>query len=98
MGAWRPEVRFNETTGTYFRRLAAISSPEQAERYRNVLVPNSKKQTDADEYFLDNEPAHVNGYAARYLAAVCVRLATDDSGRPIPVAPGIAQVANFART
>ena len=27
---WRPEVRFNETTGTYFRRLAAISPPEVA--------------------------------------------------------------------
>ena len=45
----------------------------------------------------DNEPAHVNGYAARYLAAQCVRLATDDSGRPIPVAPGVAHIANFLR-
>ena len=45
---------------TYFRRLAAISSPAQAERYRNVLVPNSKAQADADEYFLDNEPAHAS--------------------------------------
>ena len=31
-----------------------------AERYRNVLVPNSKAQADADEYFLDNEPAHAS--------------------------------------
>ena len=45
---------------TYFRRLAAISSPAQAERYRNVLVPNSKAQADADEYFLDNEPRHAS--------------------------------------
>ena len=25
VGEWRPDVRFNETTGTYFRKLAAIS-------------------------------------------------------------------------
>ena len=37
-----------------------ISSPAEAERYRNVLVPNSKAQADADEYFLDNEPAHAS--------------------------------------
>lgn len=45
----------------------------------------------------DNEPAHINGYAARYPGALSVRLATDDSGRPIAVAPGVVQVADFAR-
>ncbi len=60
VGSWKPDIRLNETTGTYFRRLAAISGPAQAERYRNVLVPNSKAQADADEYFLDNEPAHAS--------------------------------------
>lgn len=43
----------------------------------------------------DNEPAHINGYAARYPGALCVRLATDDSGRAIPLAPGIARIASF---
>src|SRR6185436_1917429 len=60
VGAWKPDIRLNETTGTYFRRLAAISSPADAERYRNVLGPNSKAQADADEYFLDHEPAHAS--------------------------------------
>jgi acetylornithine deacetylase/succinyl-diaminopimelate desuccinylase-like protein len=60
VGAWKPDIRLNETTGTYFRRLAAISTPADAERYRNVLVPNSRTQADADEYFLDNEPAHAS--------------------------------------
>ena len=60
VGAFKPDIRLNETTGTYFRRLAAISSPADAERYRNVLVPNSKAQADADEYFLDHEPAHAS--------------------------------------
>jgi acetylornithine deacetylase/succinyl-diaminopimelate desuccinylase-like protein len=60
VGAWKPDIRLNETTGTYFRRLAAISPPAEAERYRNVLVPKSRTQADADEYFLDNEPAHAS--------------------------------------
>jgi hypothetical protein len=45
----------------------------------------------------DNEPAHINGYAARYIGALCVRLATDDSGRPIRLAPGIPSIADFRR-
>ena len=60
VAAWKTDIRLNETTATYFRRLAAISSPAQAERYRNILVPNSKAQADADEYFLDHEPAHAS--------------------------------------
>ena len=60
VGAWKPDIRLNETTGTYFRRLAAISPPAEAERYRNALMPNSKAQADADEYFLDHEPAHAS--------------------------------------
>jgi acetylornithine deacetylase/succinyl-diaminopimelate desuccinylase-like protein len=60
VAAWKPDIRLNETTATYFRRLAAISTPAQAERYRNVLVPNSKAQADADEFFLDHEPAHAS--------------------------------------
>ena len=30
LGEWRPEVRFSETTGSYFRGLAAISPPDVA--------------------------------------------------------------------
>jgi len=60
IASWKPDIRLNETTATYFRRLAAISGPSEAERYRNVLVPNSRSQADADEFFLDNEPAHAS--------------------------------------
>ena len=42
VGEWRPDIRFNETTGTYFRRLAAISPPEVAKAYRDVLVGGSE--------------------------------------------------------
>ena len=34
--AWKTEIRLNETTRTYFDRIASISSPEDAFRYRNI--------------------------------------------------------------
>jgi acetylornithine deacetylase/succinyl-diaminopimelate desuccinylase-like protein len=53
---WEAPIRLNETTGTYFRRLAQISPPEQAARYRDVLDPN--KVADVDRWFKANEPRH----------------------------------------
>jgi acetylornithine deacetylase/succinyl-diaminopimelate desuccinylase-like protein len=58
VGQWRPEVRFNETTGTYFRRLAAISPPEKAKYYRDVLSTDPKLRAAADDWLLENEPIH----------------------------------------
>ena len=34
VGAWRPDIKLNETTATYFRKLATIAPPEQASRIR----------------------------------------------------------------
>ncbi|HEY6359646.1 MAG TPA: M20/M25/M40 family metallo-hydrolase, partial [Vicinamibacterales bacterium] len=53
---WEAPIRLNETTGTYFRRLAQISPPEQAARYRDVLDPN--KVAEVDRWFKANEPRH----------------------------------------
>jgi acetylornithine deacetylase/succinyl-diaminopimelate desuccinylase-like protein len=58
VGEWRPEVRFNETTGTYFRKLAAVSPPEEAKYYRDVLSSDPKVQRAADDWLLENEPRH----------------------------------------
>lgn len=55
---WRTPIRLNETTSTYFERLATISPPEAAERYRNVLDPD--KASESDEYFLEHEPKHAS--------------------------------------
>jgi acetylornithine deacetylase/succinyl-diaminopimelate desuccinylase-like protein len=55
---WRPPIRLNETTSAYFERLAKISSPEEAARYRAVSDPT--KAGAADEYFLENEPRHAS--------------------------------------
>src|SRR5947208_10550654 len=58
VGEWRPDVRFNETTGTYFRKLAAISPPEVAKHYRDVLSTDPKLQKAADDWLFENEPRH----------------------------------------
>jgi len=58
VGQWRPEVRFNETTGTYFRRLAAISPPDVAKYYRDVLSTDPKLRAAADDWLFENEPLH----------------------------------------
>ena len=45
----------------------------------------------------DNEPTHINGYRQAWPNALCVRVATDHSGRPVPLAPGILEVGSFVR-
>jgi acetylornithine deacetylase/succinyl-diaminopimelate desuccinylase-like protein len=57
-GEWRPDVRFNETTGTYFRKLAAISPPDVAKYYRDVLSTDPKVRQAADDWLFENEPRH----------------------------------------
>jgi acetylornithine deacetylase/succinyl-diaminopimelate desuccinylase-like protein len=58
VGEWRPEIRFNETTGTYFRKLAAISPPDVAKYYRDVLSTDAKTRKAADDWLFENEPRH----------------------------------------
>ena len=55
---WRSPIRLNETTYTYFERLASISPPDAGERYLAVL--DSGRASDADEYFLAYEPRHAS--------------------------------------
>jgi acetylornithine deacetylase/succinyl-diaminopimelate desuccinylase-like protein len=53
---WEAPIRLNETTATYFQRLAEISPPEAAARYRDVLV--SSRVLEVDRYFRKAEPRH----------------------------------------
>jgi acetylornithine deacetylase/succinyl-diaminopimelate desuccinylase-like protein len=57
-GDWRPEIRFNETTGSYFRKLASVSPPEVAKHYRDVLSTDPKVRKAADDWLFENEPRH----------------------------------------
>ncbi|HEV3140477.1 MAG TPA: M20/M25/M40 family metallo-hydrolase [Vicinamibacterales bacterium] len=58
IGEWRPDLKLNETSGTYFRRLASIARPEQAKYYRDILSPDPKVARAADDWLLENEPRH----------------------------------------
>jgi acetylornithine deacetylase/succinyl-diaminopimelate desuccinylase-like protein len=57
---WRTPIRINDTTGLYFSRLAELSGPADAQRYRDILSSDPKKIEAADEYFLDQEPRHAS--------------------------------------
>jgi len=55
-GKWSPAMRLNDTTRAYFERLATVSTPEQAARYRAILEPARAAETD--RYFRKSEPNH----------------------------------------
>ena len=60
VGAWRVPVKLNETTRAYFERLATISSPEDAARYRAVLDADPATVAAADAHFARSEPRHAS--------------------------------------
>lgn len=43
----------------------------------------------------DNEPTHANDYSAKFPQATVIHLATDHSGRPVPLADGIVSVPHW---
>ena len=56
VGTWETPMRLNDTTRTYFERLAGISTPERAARYNGL---SDKGKTAAiQRYFAANEPQH----------------------------------------
>ena len=57
---WQPDIKIDETTGTYFRRLAMLASPEQAKRYRDVISPDPKVANAAADWLWEHEPRHAS--------------------------------------
>lgn len=55
-GTWETEVRLNDTTRTYFRRMAEISAPQDAWRYMNV--ENDEESDAIQRHFLETFPYH----------------------------------------
>ncbi len=53
---WQPPMRLNDTTRTYFERLATISTPQERARYNGLLDP--RKSAEIQEYLRLHEPAH----------------------------------------
>lgn len=59
VGEWRPDIKLNETTATYFRKLSQVaSSPEQRKAYADVVSPDAKVARAADDWLFENEPRH----------------------------------------
>ena len=54
--AWQTEMRLNETTETYFERLATISPPAEAWLYENVANPDVTEEVQ--QTFLETRPYH----------------------------------------
>ena len=60
LGAWRTPIRLNDTTKAYFSRLAELSEPAAAGRYRSLLMPESPAAAAADAWLMEHEPAHAS--------------------------------------
>jgi acetylornithine deacetylase/succinyl-diaminopimelate desuccinylase-like protein len=56
IGAWQPPMRLNDTTRAYFERLATVSAPDAASRYRHIVNP--ARTEEIQQYFWLHEPAH----------------------------------------
>lgn len=55
---WQSPVRLNETTREYFKRLAGISPPSEAEHFRNIISGDPKLMKSAVEYFETHSPRY----------------------------------------
>ena len=53
VGRWQTPMRLNDTTRTYFEKLATISTPEKAARYNALLNPQTADE--AQRYLRENE-------------------------------------------
>ena len=60
VGAWKPQIRLNDTTRAYFKRLASISSPADAKRYLDAIGADAAAAAVADDHFLQSEPRHAS--------------------------------------
>jgi len=56
VAAWQTPMRLNDTTRTYFERLAGLSTPERAARYNGIF--DSTKSSAVQEYLAEHEPSH----------------------------------------
>jgi len=54
IAAWEPPTKFNDTTRYYFEKLATLSDPASAQRYKDLFNP--AKAAAAREYLAEHEP------------------------------------------
>ena len=54
IAAWDPPMRFNDTTRYYFEKMATVSSPEEAARFKGLF--DSQKAPAVREYLAEHDP------------------------------------------
>jgi acetylornithine deacetylase/succinyl-diaminopimelate desuccinylase-like protein len=54
IAAWDPPMRFNDTTRFYFEKMAAVSSPEEAARFKGLF--DAQKAPAVREYLAEHDP------------------------------------------
>jgi acetylornithine deacetylase/succinyl-diaminopimelate desuccinylase-like protein len=54
--AWQPPMRLNDTTRTYFERLATISAPDDAWRFNHIADPSATAKIQA--YLAEHDPGN----------------------------------------
>jgi acetylornithine deacetylase/succinyl-diaminopimelate desuccinylase-like protein len=54
IAAWDPPMRFNDTTRYYFEKMATVSSPEDAARFKSLF--DSEKAPAVREYLAEHDP------------------------------------------
>ena len=58
IGSWKPPLRLNETTASYFKQMASTADAATAQRYRDLLNPDPKVHGPVEDWMLVNEPQH----------------------------------------
>ena len=59
--SWQPDVKLDETTGRYFRRLAPLAAtPDQAKAYRDIVSADPKVAAAAADWLWQHEPRHAS--------------------------------------
>jgi acetylornithine deacetylase/succinyl-diaminopimelate desuccinylase-like protein len=53
LGAWQPPMRLNDITRSYFELLPQVSTPEDAQRFKDLF--NSAKSQSVQDYFRKND-------------------------------------------
>ena len=58
IAAWDPPMRFNDTTRYYFEKMATVSTPEEAQRFKDIFNP--EKAAAVKEYFAEHDPVSLS--------------------------------------
>jgi len=58
VATWSPPTRINETTASYFKKLATMVPADVAKVYRDILSPDPKVSRAAANWMLENQPSH----------------------------------------